>query len=106
MPTISMFYGILILMYFYDDKKHKMPHIHAEYGEYTASIAIKDGTVLNGSLPSNKMKLVQAWIEIHKENLLAKGHGKNKNHHKSCLFARLLRCINGHIFQYAPINAP
>ena len=69
MPTISMFYGILILMYFYDDKKHKMPHIHAEYGEYTASIAIKDGTVLNGSLPSNKMKLVQAWIEIHKENL-------------------------------------
>ena len=71
MPTISMFYGILILMYFYDDKKHKMPHIHAEYSEYTASIAITDGTVLNGSLPSNKMKLVQAWIEIHKENLLA-----------------------------------
>ena len=66
-----MFYGILILMYFYDDKKHKMPHIHAEYGEYTASITIKDGAVLNGSLPPNKMKLVQAWIEIHKEDLLA-----------------------------------
>ncbi len=30
MPTISMFYGILILMYyFHDDKKHKRPHIHA-----------------------------------------------------------------------------
>lgn len=71
MPTISMFYGILVLMYFYDDKKHQLPHIHAEYGEHTASIAIEDGTVLSGSLPSNKMKLVQAWIEIHKENLLA-----------------------------------
>lgn len=71
MPAISMFYGILIFMYFYDDKKHKMPHIHAEYGEHIASIAIEDGTVLSGSLPSNKMKLVQAWIEIHKENLLA-----------------------------------
>ena len=51
MPTISMLYGILILMYFYDDKKHQCPHIHAEYGEYQASIAIDDGSVLAGSLP-------------------------------------------------------
>ncbi len=71
MPTISMFYGILIFMYFYDDKKHNCPHIHAEYGEYEVSIAIKDGSVLSGELPKNKMKLVQAWIEIHKEDLLA-----------------------------------
>jgi len=71
MPTISMFYGILILMYFYDNKRHSMPHIHAEYGEQAASIAIEDGSVLGGSLPPGKMKLVQAWIEIHKEDLLA-----------------------------------
>lgn len=71
MPTISMFYGILILMYFYDDKKHSCPHIHAEYGEHQASIAIDDGAVLAGSLPQAKMKLVQAWIEIHREDLLA-----------------------------------
>ena len=71
MPTISMFYSILILMYFYDDKKHSCPHIHAEYGEDQASIAIDDGTVLAGSLPRAKMKLVQAWIEIHREDLLA-----------------------------------
>ncbi len=70
MPTISMFYGILILMYFYDDKKHSRPHIHAEYGEYEASIAIDDGSVLSGSLPKAKLKLVQAWIEIHQEDLL------------------------------------
>jgi len=69
-PTISMFYGILILMYFYDNKKHNRPHIHAEYAEYQASIAIDDGTVLSGSLPSSKLKLVQAWIEIHREDLL------------------------------------
>jgi len=60
MPTISMFYGILILMYF-----------HAEYGEFVASIAIDDGTVLSGSLPPSKMKLIQAWIEIHREDLIA-----------------------------------
>ena len=71
MPTISMFYGVLILMYFYDNKKHNMPHIHAEYAEHEASIAIEDGSILDGSLPSAKMKLVQAWIEIHREELLA-----------------------------------
>jgi len=71
MPTISMFYGILILMYHYDDKKHSAPHIHAEYGEYAASLAIEDGAVLGGDLPRAKMKLVQAWIEIHREELLA-----------------------------------
>jgi hypothetical protein len=65
-----MFYGILILMYFYDNKKHSLPHIHAEYGEYEASIAIDDGFVLNGNLPAAKLKLVQAWIEIHREDLL------------------------------------
>ena len=66
-----MFYGILILMYFHDNKKHRLPHIHAEYGEYDASIAIDDGAILGGSLPPAKMKLVQAWIEIHRDDLLA-----------------------------------
>lgn len=33
--------------------------------------AIDDGEVLSGSLPLSKMKLVQAWIEIHKEDLMA-----------------------------------
>jgi hypothetical protein len=33
MPTISMFYGIIISMEFFDDKKHHTPHLHAEYAE-------------------------------------------------------------------------
>ncbi len=70
MPTISMFYGILILMYFHDNKKHSVPHIHAEYGEHHVTCAIEDGSVLAGSLPRQKMKLVEAWIEIHKEDLM------------------------------------
>lgn len=71
MPTISMFYGILILMYYYDSKKHSTPHIHAEYGEHNITISIEDGEILGGSLPQQKLKLVQAWIEIHKEDLMA-----------------------------------
>ena len=70
MPTISMFYGILILIYFYDNKQHNTPHIHAEFAEYEASVAIDDGRVLAGSLPSSKLKLVEAWIEIHREDLM------------------------------------
>jgi len=57
-------------MYFYDNKKHNRPHIHAEYGEYEASIAIEDGSALSGGLPSSKLKLVQVWIEIHREDLM------------------------------------
>ncbi len=74
MPVISMFYGIIILMFFFDNKKHHRPHIHAQYGEHEAVIAIDDGEVLEGDLPKPKMKLVQAWIEIHKDELAADWH--------------------------------
>jgi hypothetical protein len=36
-----------------------------------AVIAIQDGSILDGSLPSPKLKLVEAWIEIHRDELLA-----------------------------------
>jgi hypothetical protein len=71
MPVISMFYGIIVLMFFFDDKQHRLPHIHAEYGEETAVIAIPSGEVLAGSIRSSRLKLVQAWIEIHQEELMA-----------------------------------
>ncbi len=71
MPVISMFYGIIIMIFYFDNKKHHQPHIHAQYGEDEAIIAINSGDVLEGKLPKSKMKLVQAWIEIHKEELMA-----------------------------------
>jgi len=71
MPTISMFYGILVRMFFRDIEKHHVPHIHADYQGTIAVYSIGDGTVLVGELPSNKHKLVVAWIEIHRDDLLA-----------------------------------
>ncbi len=71
MPVISMFYGLIVSMYYLDNKQHKLPHIHIKYGELEGVYQIPDGTLLEGSLPSNKEKLVQAWIEIYKENLMA-----------------------------------
>lgn len=70
MPTISMFYGILVLMYFRDNRRHHLPHIHARYQGEEAAISIDDGSLFDGSLPPKQFKLVQAWIEIHKEELL------------------------------------
>ncbi len=71
MPTISIFYGILIKMFFYDTEKHHLPHIHAEYQDDMAVYSIENGDVLAGKLPPKKNKLVVAWIEIHKEDLMA-----------------------------------
>ena len=71
MPVISMFYGVIILMFFFDNKKHHRPHIHAQYAEHEAVIAIDDGEVLEGTLPKPKMRLVQAWVEIHRDELMA-----------------------------------
>ncbi len=66
-----MFYGIVFYMYFYDTQQHHVPHFHVEYAEYTAVIAIQSSEVLEGNLPQNKMKLVQAWLEIHRDNIMA-----------------------------------
>ena len=43
MPTISMFYGIIIRMYFFDNRKHHNLHIHAIYGDFEAIINIENG---------------------------------------------------------------
>ena len=71
MPTISMFYGIVIYMYFFDDERHKLPHVHARYQGQEASFSINDGAILTGDFPPAKARLVQAWIEIHRDALLA-----------------------------------
>ena len=71
MPVISMFYGIIVSLYYLDDKRHHRPHIHVKYQSDEAAIAIPEGEVLDGTLPPGKMRLVLAWVEIHKDELVA-----------------------------------
>ena len=71
MPSISMFYGIIVYLYFKDNKQHNKPHIHVRYQEDEVIVAIPGGEVLEGSIPGNKMKLLEAWIELHKDELVA-----------------------------------
>jgi len=74
MAIISMFYGIIISMYYLDNKQHSLPHIHVKYQDEEAVVSIIDGQLLEGTLKTNKMKLVLAWIEIHNDELIADWH--------------------------------
>lgn len=71
MPILSMFYGIIIRMYLLDNQQHNLPHIHAVYAEFEASIHIGDGEIIAGELPRKQLRLVQAWIELHRDELQA-----------------------------------
>ena len=71
MPVISMFYGIIIRMFYFDNKEHHLPHIDVEYSGQKAVISIPEGNLLTGNFHAGKLKLVQAWIEIHKDELMA-----------------------------------
>ena len=51
MPVISMFYGIIVRLFFMDNKEHKTPHIHVEYAEYEAVVSIPDCKKLGWRFP-------------------------------------------------------
>ncbi len=68
MPTISMFYGIMIRMY--NNNEHNPPHFHAQYQGHNAVFDM-DGNLTDGEMPKAQIKLIAAWAEIHREELLA-----------------------------------
>jgi hypothetical protein len=54
MAIIAMFYGIIVSMYFFNNRRHKMPHIHIKYQDDEVVISIPDGEVLEGEMKSTK----------------------------------------------------
>ena len=66
MPTISVFYGIVIRMFV---KDHPPPHFHALYGEYRARVAIATGEAIDGDLPPRAARLVREWTDLHRSEL-------------------------------------
>lgn len=69
MPVLSNFYGISIKMYF-QQSEHNPPHIHALYGEYIGAINIQTGELMEGDLPKRALKLVQEWLDVHRNEVL------------------------------------
>lgn len=70
MPTISMFYGIMVRMYTEKGGQHNLPHIHARFSGQEVVVDLY-GNIIEGDFPSGKMKLLLAWMEIHKDELEA-----------------------------------
>ncbi len=70
MPTISMFFGIIIRMY-YAPKEHNPAHIHVYYNDFVTVINIFNFEILEGEIPTKQLRLVLAWMEIHQEELIA-----------------------------------
>ncbi len=67
MPTLSVFYGILIQMFWND---HAPPHFHALYADDEALIDIRTLEVIEGQLPRRALSLVLEWAQEHRTELM------------------------------------
>lgn len=67
MPRISLFFGILISMYW---REHGPPHFHARYGDYEATVDIRTLEVIEGALPNRALALVLEWASLHRGELM------------------------------------
>ena len=68
MPTISHFYGIIIVMY-YRDEDHNPPHIHAVTHNHTAPFSIKTGEIMEGRFPPKAKAMVKEFILKYQKEL-------------------------------------
>jgi hypothetical protein len=66
MPAISMFFGIIIKMYY---EEHNPPHIHAYYQGFEASFNILTGEKIIGKFPIKADRIVSDWIKIYRIEL-------------------------------------
>ena len=98
MPTISMFYGIIIRMFYRDNKQHHIPHIHAEYQGDVAVFAIQDGSILDGSVPNSKRNSLKPGLKftvMNYDSLTRKGSkvGAGKNWFDAACFGRIISSL-------------
>ena len=66
MPYISMFFGIIIRMFY---SEHNPPHFHAEY-QGSEGIFDFEGEMIKGNIKSNTaLKLIKEWSVLRKSEL-------------------------------------
>ena len=66
MPTISMFRGIRVCIFW---NGHMPPHFHASYGSYEVLVSIEELEILEGTMPSKQLKMLLGWAAFHQEEL-------------------------------------
>ena len=67
MPTIAIFDGIIIQMFFED---HDPPHVHAIYSGAKALVRIEDGEIIRGALPRRQVRVVGDWVRLRHADLM------------------------------------
>ena len=70
MPELARFYGISIHMFVERGGQHHKPHFHAYYQDMVASYGVDVIQTLAGQLPKRQQRLVEAWAELHQQELL------------------------------------
>ena len=70
MPELSRFFGIIIRMYTEAGEAHHLAHFHAYYQDSVAVFGINPIEVIAGELPNKQRRLVEAWAELHQDELL------------------------------------
>ena len=68
MPTISSFYGIIIVMYL-RNKEHNPPHVHAITQDFDAPFLIADGEIMEGEFPAKAKAMVKEFILKNQKEL-------------------------------------
>ena len=71
MPEIARFQGIIIRMYAEPNVSHHRPHFHAYYQDSVGVYGVDVIELIAGSLPRRQHRLVEAWAELHQDELLA-----------------------------------
>ncbi len=68
MPVISVFFGIVIRMFY---REHGVPHFHAEHQGQQATLTF-DGKILAGAIRSRTARrLIEEWATAHRRELEA-----------------------------------
>ena len=68
MPTISSFYGIIIVMYL-RNMEHNPPHVHAITQDFDAPFLIATGEIMEGEFPSKAKVMVKEFILKYQNEL-------------------------------------
>jgi len=71
MSELARFFGIIIRMRFEPRARHHAPHFHAFYQGQLAAFGIDPVELMAGNFPLKQQRLIEAWAEIHQEELRA-----------------------------------
>ena len=70
MPELARFFGIVVRMFAEPAAPDHRPHFHAYYQDDVGILTIDTIELIGGDLPQRQRRLVEAWAEIHRTELL------------------------------------